>query len=134
MTELLWPGVCAGLFLLQIVVVVLVMSALRRLRAQLEQQSRESQRLSEQLQVSKAEYGEARQALFAFDKRITTLEQRLLDLASRQQEIQVVEPESKLYSRAIKMIQLGATVEEVMKDCELPPAEANMLFNIHKPQ
>jgi hypothetical protein len=41
-------------------------------------------------------------------------------------------PENKLYSRAVKMVELGAGVEEIMAECELPKAEAELLLSLHK--
>ena len=41
-------------------------------------------------------------------------------------------PENRLYTRATKMVELGASVEELMVECELPRAEAELLLNLHK--
>ena len=41
-------------------------------------------------------------------------------------------PENRLYTRATKMVELGASVEELMLECELPRAEAELLLNLHK--
>jgi len=41
-------------------------------------------------------------------------------------------PENRLYTRATKMVELGASIEELMLDCELPRAEAELLLNLHK--
>ncbi|WP_417359987.1 DUF2802 domain-containing protein [Gallaecimonas pentaromativorans] len=65
--------------------------------------------------------------------------QRLLSLAAdvermqgAQDELKSVDPQSKLYSRAAKMVALGADIDELMRECELPRAEAELLFNLHK--
>ena len=41
-------------------------------------------------------------------------------------------PENKLYSRAVKMVELGADVAEIMAECELPKAEAELLLSLHR--
>ena len=41
-------------------------------------------------------------------------------------------PENRLYTRATKMVELGASIEELMIDCELPRAEAELLYNLHR--
>jgi len=41
-------------------------------------------------------------------------------------------PENRLYTRAVKMVELGASIEELMVECELPRAEAELLLNLHK--
>ncbi len=42
------------------------------------------------------------------------------------------QPEDKLYSRAFKLVAKGADLEEVMIECELPRAEAEMLMSMHQ--
>lgn len=95
-----------------------------------------------------AEVEELRAALLGFSQRIKQLEQfngdvntlvnglanELQDLAEQQQKINLVDPDSKLYSRAMKMVQLGASLDEIIRECELPRAEAELLFNLHVQQ
>ena len=42
------------------------------------------------------------------------------------------DPESRFYTRAIKLVELGASLEEIMRECELPRAEAELLVNFHR--
>ena len=42
------------------------------------------------------------------------------------------DPDSRFYTRAVKLVELGATLEEIMRECELPRAEAELLLNFHK--
>ena len=44
----------------------------------------------------------------------------------------LTDPESKMYSRAMKMVQLGADLDEIIRECELPRAEAELLYNLHQ--
>jgi len=60
------------------------------------------------------------------------LERKLVALNEVQQEMSVHTPENKLYSRAVKMVELGAGIEEIMQECELPEAEAELLLSLHK--
>jgi hypothetical protein len=50
------------------------------------------------------------------------------------QQTQAQQPEDKLYSRAFKMVELGADAEELVKECDIPRAEAEMLISIHQKQ
>lgn len=100
----------------------------------------------EQLQLLSAELEEIRSGLIGIGQRVLHVEQQQrtlsqqvaeildsqLQLAEQQQKIDMFDPESKLYSRAMKMVQLGAPLEEVMRECELPRAEAELLYNLHK--
>lgn len=46
------------------------------------------------------------------------------------QEVQ--DPDSRFYTRAVKLVELGASLDEIMRECELPRAEAELLLNFHK--
>lgn len=63
-------------------------------------------------------------------QKITELEQGVLTVVERQQELMLQDPDSRLYSRAAKMVELGAGIEEVMAECELPKAEAELLISL----
>ncbi|MFO6421888.1 DUF2802 domain-containing protein [Motilimonas sp. KMU-193] len=64
-------------------------------------------------------------------KRFQGLQRELKDSIEKQQEIVDLAPENKLYSRAVKMVALGAGLEELMHECELPKAEAELLIRLH---
>ena len=42
------------------------------------------------------------------------------------------QPEDKLYSRAQKLVELGADITEIMRECDIPRAEAEMLLAVHR--
>ncbi len=65
-------------------------------------------------------------------KLVCQLQSKAAELDQTQQTIQSSEPESKIYTRAVKMINLGAGIEEVMRECELPRAEAELLLSLHQ--
>lgn len=129
--------------------VLLVLFVLWQHKIQCEEriaQSKQHQLALQQLQLLAAELEEIRSGFIGMGQRVIAVEQQsqslhrhvqeLLDnqlqLAEQQQKIDMFDPESKLYSRAMKMVQLGAPLEEVMRECELPRAEAELLYNLHK--
>jgi hypothetical protein len=63
--------------------------------------------------------------------RIEELEQKLEKLTEEQEELKLQDPDSKLYARARKMISLGADIDEVVRECEIPKSEAEMLFKVN---
>lgn len=99
-------------------------------------------------QQASIDIAELRQGLIGVGQRVLQLEQReqqLLDalaqhqshiatLLEQQQDIQLFDPDSRIYSRAMKMVQLGAGLDEIMRECELPRAEAELLLNLHRQQ
>jgi len=101
---------------------------------------------SQQLSSAQSETEELRAGIIGVGQRVLTLDQRVLtlenelqqlqsaytELAEQQQALSLTDPESKIYTRAMKMVQLGADLEEIMRECELPRAEAELLFNLHQ--
>lgn len=99
-----------------------------------------------QLDGARAEMHEVRSGAIGVGQRLQALEShvqsvkghvqnvegQLSETIERQEELVNLEPDSKLYSRAMKMVSLGAGIEEVMQECELPRAEAELLVNLHK--
>ena len=66
------------------------------------------------------------------EHRIKVLQEQLQQQNSLIEQIQQQQPEDKLYSRALKLVTLGADVEEVVRECDIPRAEAEMLISVHK--
>lgn len=73
------------------------------------------------------------------DEVIKQLEYRIKSLKGdfivlQQQVKQFLEhqPEDKLYSRAFKLAAKGADIEEIITECELPRAEAEMLLAVYR--
>ncbi|MBV2127830.1 DUF2802 domain-containing protein [Arsukibacterium indicum] len=101
---------------------------------------------SQQLSTAQSETEELRAGIIGVGQRVLSLDQRVLtlenelqtiqsaynELAEQQQALSLTDPESKIYTRAMKMVQLGADLEEIMRECELPRAEAELLFNLHQ--
>lgn len=54
------------------------------------------------------------------------------ELQSRQEKLAEQDPQSRFYANAVKLITGGASLEDVMRECDLPRAEAELLFSLHK--
>ena len=111
----------------------------RSWQAQWQQLEQQLDYQAQQLQQSRHELEELRAGVIGVGQRVLQLDsgqaalsQQLSALADKQQALELVDPESKIYSRAMKMVQLGADLEEIMRECELPRAEAELLFNLHQ--
>ena len=74
---------------------------------------------AEQVHILRSEAAELRTGLLSIGKRVLEVEQ-------------YDDPDAKIYSRAVKMVELGADLDEVIRECELPRAEAELLFSLHK--
>lgn len=63
--------------------------------------------------------------------RTKNLQTEIEQLKSSLAELASSQPEDRLYSRAKRMIELGADADELMQECSLPRAEAELLLSIH---
>ncbi|WP_144209900.1 DUF2802 domain-containing protein [Shewanella donghaensis] len=80
----------------------------------------------------KRELQELRSGTIGVGKRVLELEQKISKQSEIIEEASQQDPQSKLYSRALKMVALGAGVEELVQECELPKAEAELIIRLHK--
>jgi len=114
---------------------VYLMREIRELRAQVaplqDRLTTVTKAAHEVLRLRK-EFRELQSGALGVTKQLHTLEQAHTDLQSRLQEVAEQDPESRQYQRAAKLVASGATLEELMHECELPQAEAELLMSIHK--
>ncbi len=84
------------------------------------------------------ELHEIRSGNYGVISRVKELVQQVDNLQSAQQNLteNLVEqdPQSRFYSKGAKLISQGASLEDVMRECDMPAAEAELLFNLHNSQ
>ena len=78
------------------------------------------------------ELHEIRSGGYGVNNRIKGLIQQVEQLQSAQQQFVEQDPQSRFYNKAAKLISGGASLKEVMQECDMPAAEAELLFNLHK--
>lgn len=66
------------------------------------------------------------------EHRIKGLQAHSKELAESIELLKEQQPQDKLYSRAYKLAALGADIEEIMAECELPKAEVEMLLSVYQ--
>lgn len=74
---------------------------------------------------------ETNQVSKQLEHRIKTLQDNFNEQKELIEIIQAQQPEDKLYSRAMKLVKLGAGVDEIMRECDIPRVEAEMLLAVH---
>ncbi|MCL1139609.1 DUF2802 domain-containing protein [Shewanella pneumatophori] len=79
----------------------------------------------------KRELQELRSGTIGVGRRMLELEKKLAQQDAKLEEGSQQDPQARLYSRAMKMVALGAGVEELIEECELPKAEAELLIRLH---
>ena len=90
---------------------------------------KEADRQTEQL---RQELNELRSGTIGVGRRVLDLEKGLKQLQAKLEESVELDPGAKLYTRAAKMVALGAGIEELVAECELPRAEAELLLRLHR--
>ncbi|GIU38675.1 DUF2802 domain-containing protein [Shewanella schlegeliana] len=84
-----------------------------------------------QREAVKRELQELRSGTIGVGRRMLELENKLSKQDAKLEESSQQDPQARLYSRAMKMVALGAGVEELIEECELPKAEAELLIRLH---
>lgn len=85
-----------------------------------------------QREAVKRELNELRSGTIGMGRKLAEIEKKLTKQSDLIDEASQQDPQAKLYSRAVKMIALGAGIEELMQECELPKAEVELLLRLHK--
>ena len=82
---------------------------------------------------------EVRAGGLGMGNRVKELEQQLAELrnqqvtlSDKQVEMEHQEASTPLYTLAAKLVASGASVEEIMQECDLPRAEAELLISLHR--
>jgi septal ring factor EnvC (AmiA/AmiB activator) len=133
----------ALLLVFAVVIFIWLGKGQRQLSAQLAQLEKRLEYSAQQQEQSQHEIEELRTGLIGVGQRVLQLDsalnqhsaelgQAVQQLSDKQQAMELTEPESKIYSRAMKMVQLGADLDEIIRECELPRAEAELLYNLHQ--
>ena len=84
-----------------------------------------------QRETVKRELQELRSGTIGVGRRMLELEKRTAKQDARLDEVNQQDPQAKLYSRAMKMVDLGASIDELIQECELPKAEAELIIRLH---
>lgn len=78
------------------------------------------------------QFNELRTGSLGMSNKLVDMVEQLEQVEERQNEIAMNDSGGRLYSRASKMVELGADVNELMKECDLPKAEAELLLSLQK--
>ncbi|WP_299016224.1 DUF2802 domain-containing protein [uncultured Photobacterium sp.] len=78
------------------------------------------------------QFNELRAGTMGMSQKLADMADHLEHIEDRQGEISMLDPDGKLYTRASKMVELGADVNELMEECDLPKAEAELLLRLQQ--
>ncbi len=101
---------------------------LQTLLAQMQTQANENQQYCQESQR------ENEQVSKQLEHRIKSSQEQFAVQLQTVEQLLHQQPEDKLYSRAQKLVELGADIEEIMRECDIPRPEAEMLMAVHRQQ
>ncbi|MDW2334509.1 DUF2802 domain-containing protein, partial [Vibrio sp. 1069] len=73
-----------------------------------------------------------RSVVVGLGQKVTEQQDIIQHLNERIRELEHADTDGRLYSRATKMVQLGADINELIEECELPKAEAELMLSLQK--
>lgn len=114
-----------GFLLLTLFAAVFSLAHARRLKVRVAEQDTFLQSLERDMQ------GVCRGAKGMGDT-VVKLEQKLRQIAERQDSLDLREPNSQIYNHAITLAHRGATIEELVDSCGLARNEAELVHLLHR--
>jgi predicted nucleic acid-binding Zn-ribbon protein len=123
--------------IISIICIVFLMLLFKRYKYLLEifaTQSNELTQLSKKVNNLKDELHEIRSGNYGVISRVKELVQQVNNLQLSQQNIVEQDSQSRFYSKGAKLISQGASLEDVIRECDMPAAEAELLFNLQNGQ
>ncbi|EHU8077577.1 flagellar transcriptional regulator FlrD [Vibrio cholerae] len=133
MVDLIWltPPVIAGG---SVFVVLCIMLALWRVQRGQHRQSetlrQQIRNLDRELQKSNKQLLEVRSVMVGLGQKVSEQQDIIRHLNERLLELENTDADARLYTRASKMVQLGADLNELIQECELPKAEAELMMSL----
>jgi uncharacterized membrane-anchored protein YhcB (DUF1043 family) len=124
-SPLLWIGA-----IIPFVALVWLLS-LNRANRRLVNTLRQNQRTTEkELEKCNKQMLEVRSVLVGLGQRVTEQQELIQHLTERVSELENIDNDGRLYTRASKMVKLGAGLNELIEECELPKAEAELMMSL----
>ena len=75
---------------------------------------------------------EAQARTLVATRHVQDLQQKQDEFDNQLRELKLQDPSLRLYQKAAELVKQGATIDDVMEACDIPRAEAEMLFMVHK--
>ncbi|WP_411572378.1 DUF2802 domain-containing protein [Vibrio sp. TH_r3] len=118
----------AGSVVFSLVIALWLLRVSSTLQKRNDQQRQELRSQEKELSKANNQLLEVRSVVIGLGQKMTEQQDMIQHLSERITELEHVDSDSRLYSRATKMVQLGAGVDELIQECELPKAEAELMM------
>lgn len=128
--------ILVALILLPVVILIVVLLFMRRQQtaqaARTEQLQQTVSALTEEIKRIAHQQNEDQTRTVVVTKHLQALEDKQTQLENQMREVKLQDPAMRLYQRAAEMAKGGASIDEIMQACDIPPAEAELLVSMHK--
>lgn len=124
---------CLALLPFMCLAVWFVLKQNRQLKSQILTVEQALQHTLEKLEQVDDALHEMRSGNHALSKKVKELMVAVAQLDDKQQKLAEHDPHSRFYQKGAQLVAAGATLEQVMIECDLPRAEAELLFSLHHP-
>lgn len=131
-TLLSLPLILGGLAFVFLVLLLLQLRVRAGLQKQMDQQRAQSRHADKETQKLNKQLLEVRSVVVGLGQKVTEQQDVIQHLNERIRELEHADTDGRLYSRASKMVQLGADINELIEECELPKAEAELMLSLQK--
>ena len=125
------PAIAAGATAFLFLVLLFSILMLKRTQRIATEHARQQQRhLEREVQKANKQLLEVRSVVIGLGQKVSEQEDIMQHLLQRIKELEQADGDGRLYSRATKMVQLGADLNELIQECELPKAEAELMMSL----
>ncbi|KII77153.1 DUF2802 domain-containing protein [Vibrio renipiscarius] len=125
------PAIAAGVIAFLLVVMLLGLFGLKRSqRIATEHSQQQQRRLDRDIKKVNKQLLEVRSVVVGLGQKVSEQEDIIQHLQQRIKELEQADGDGRMYSRATKMAQLGADLNELIVECELPKAEAELMMSL----
>lgn len=120
----------AGVGVFTLFILILISKIKSAIQKQLDQSRLQVRNLDKELQKSSKQLLEVRSVVVGLGQKVTEQQDLIKHLNERIVELEHADTDGRLYTRATKMVQLGAGINELIEECELPKAEAELMMSL----
>ncbi|WP_447471220.1 DUF2802 domain-containing protein [Vibrio harveyi] len=131
-TFLSLPLLVGGLAFAFLILLLLQIRVRAGLQKQMDQQRAQARHAEKEVQKLNKQLLEVRSVVVGLGQKVTEQQDVIQHLNERIRELEHADTDGRLYSRASKMVQLGADINELIEECELPKAEAELMLSLQK--
>ncbi|MDN3610614.1 DUF2802 domain-containing protein [Vibrio ostreicida] len=126
-------SIIAGVVVFALLLMVVALFRLKKSqKASVEHWRQQGRLLDTELQKANKQLLEVRSVVVGLGQRVSEQQDVIGHLNERIAELEQDDGDGRLYSRASKMVELGADINELIEECELPKAEAELMLSLQK--